>query len=535
MNEKASEIQPDFIKQRDLLLAEADVIQLTPALKSMREQAAGPKRVIESDQSGHHGPEVKREVGFFNEFGGAGVSIDDQNTRSDGDFRPIFQSETEIALIRGIGRYLGSATDTGIGILGNLSNYVVHTGFDFSVGVKRGSGDYLKLAEEAQKVVDEFLDYNDWNQNFQEEMFRESRIDGELLIALEDEGGQVKARRGEPSWLTEPNQHDRETRIEERLNYAHEIDWKYGVASKKGDPTERLGYFMQWNGDPAEWAFYPESKFVHLALNVPRNVKRGLSDFYSSSSRITGADELLSRIGQGAGIQASIALIIEQAMGSGSAVSPLTGGTNSTGANGVAFTDFKGGTVVNTKGNTFQAGPMAGAQAANFIQVLQAMLRGIGNRWNMPEHMVSGDASNGNYASILVAGSPFTRSIQTNQSKYFDTYKQMIFKVLRIAYKHGRFDAFGLPWSKIKEVVFIVIDGTNPEMQDIASELAVAESLYAKGALSARTFASRFNVDLDEESEIRAKDQAISEDDIAGAVEIATESLKKSGLLGETN
>ena len=50
------------------------------------------------------------------------------------------------------------------------------------------------------------------------------------------------------------------------------------------------------------------------------------------------------------------------------------------------------------------------------VQIVQAGLRALGNRWDMPEYMISGDSSNANYASTLVSGAPFVTGIEWEQS-----------------------------------------------------------------------------------------------------------------------
>src|SRR3972149_5047544 len=62
-------------------------------------------------------------------------------------------------------------------------------------------------------------------------------------------------------------------------------------------------------------------------------------------------------------------------------------------------------------GMKYHAGPMGAGEAAKaWIEVLQALLRSIGRRWNMAEYLISGDASNSAYASTLVAEAPFVRA-----------------------------------------------------------------------------------------------------------------------------
>ena len=68
------------------------------------------------------------------------------------------------------------------------------------------------------------------------------------------------------------------------------------------------------------------------------------------------------------------------------------------------YQTFEPGTVVRMgKNKNYLAPPLAG-NTSNFTLIVQACLRSVGCRWNMPEYMISGDASNANYSSTLVSG-----------------------------------------------------------------------------------------------------------------------------------
>ncbi len=68
--------------------------------------------------------------------------------------------------------------------------------------------------------------------------------------------------------------------------------------------------------------------------------------------------------------------------------------------------NYEPGTVLHMDANRqFIAGPV-GTGTPGFIQAEQAVLRGCGARWRFPEYF-SGNASNNNMASSIVAGSPY--------------------------------------------------------------------------------------------------------------------------------
>ncbi|MFI4875960.1 MAG: hypothetical protein ACIALR_11500, partial [Blastopirellula sp. JB062] len=195
------------------------------------------------------------------------------------------------------------------------------------------------------------------------------------------------------------------------------------------------------------------------------------------------------------------ALIIKNNAAGGGSIESLTAERPN-----FSTSNWRNGEVIDTFGREFQAGPMAGQQAANFVKILQAMRRAAGVRWNMPEHMISGDASNNNYASILEAGAPFARAIEAAQQKYISAFETLLRRVLRIYFEQGRFARFGLSWRRIEQSLAIVIEGTTPSVRDKEQELRVALALRKEGVMSRRTLASRFDLDLEEERRNEAND-----------------------------
>ncbi|UUO04634.1 phage portal protein [Blastopirellula sp. J2-11] len=511
MNEQTT----SWVTQEQELRAEIEVrSRLQPLRDHLVDAASRPQQVRESlgDLRLAHGPAVSRPIDFYETVSLESWATPDVATnRKDGHYGPVFRSESELSLYRGIARALADGDETAVGVLGNLVHYVVHTGFTYTVNAVEKSASVDLLRDEARRCVEEFLSQNEWELDFEEELVKDSIIDGEMLIALEQDAGGVKARHVEPAWLTQPiDPRPLEEQLRRQRRIPHAIDWRYGIATRQGDATEIYGYFVSWNGDGAEWNFYPPSRFLHLKRNVPRHVKRGLTDFYPVSGRITGASELLSRMGTGAGIQASIALVIKNATSGvgGGSIESLTGGSqNAGGSPSFASSNWRNGEVIDTFGREFQAGPMAGQQAANFVQILQAMRRATGVRWSMPEHMISGDASNNNYASILEAGAPFTRSIEAAQQKYITAFESLLWRVLRIYFEMGRFNRFGFAWRQIRTLLAMTIEGTSPAVSDKEKELRVAQTLQAAGVMSRRTMASRFDLDLDEEQRNDANEE----------------------------
>ena len=99
--------------------------------------------------------------------------------------------------------------------------------------------------------------------------------------------------------------------------------------------------------------------------------------------------------------------------------------------------NYEPGTVLHMDNNCqFVPGPVA-TGTPGFIQVEQAILRGCGARWRFPEYF-SGDASNDNKASSVVAGSPFVAAVEGNQLEWGVFERAVAKKVLELCAESGR-------------------------------------------------------------------------------------------------
>jgi hypothetical protein len=215
----------------------------------------------------------------------------------------------------------------------------------------------------------------------------------------------------------------------------------------------------------------------------------------------------------GASIQAAIAYIREHAPGTPS--SGITGGadynfTRPTPKGGGVTQNVKRmlpGTVVDvSSGLKYTSGPVGAGSGQSFLTIAQGGLRRLGVRFQMPEYMISGDASNANYASTLVASSPFVRAMQARQYVECEQRKRMVWGVLAHAVAAGVFERYGiLSIGQLRRAV--ELNATLPDIAEIdqASELARDQFDHSIGAISAQTIAERRGYDYQAEVDKGAK------------------------------
>lgn len=426
--------------------------------------------------------------------------IGPQNLRSDrarGDNYPIYRTEAEISIIRAIGRALGDCTEHGQAILETMAAYILGCGYQWEMKPTQPSA--ILASKQIQKVLSDYLDEEKWPCNKEEEFLRRAIRDGEVFVAIMDRaGGGLCLRFVEPSQVTEPTPAAARAICERYgLEYG---EWSYGIHTREGDVEDVLGYFVQWTDDADDWSYLPEFRVVHWKRNVDSNVKRGVSDFYPVRHGMRRGQKLQGRLSDVAAVQASIAWVNElpsqttqqqaenfvanQAARTTFIPNPSTPAATTGQRNNIRNVSTLGANSVLTVTDAkFQAGPVGHAEkATGFIEIFSAQLRTLGVRWNMPEYLISGDASNANYASTLAAGSPFGRSRERDQFKFGQVNLELMRKVLVQMCRRGVFREQGYI-EPGKLVLDMTLTYTAPAVQvmDDAAKLAVAQGKIALG------------------------------------------------------
>jgi hypothetical protein len=211
---------------------------------------------------------------------------------------------------------------------------------------------------------------------------------------------------------------------------------------------------------------------------------------------------------KGGSIQASIAYIVEHAPGvtQGQIENLRTNNatlkydqTYQTGTQTNYQKQLKAGQRLDVgKGQVYKGSPLASGEAANaYVTILQAGLRSIGSRWCMPEYMISGDASNANYSSTMVAESPFVRNCEVEQAFYKRRFLRIIWAAVRIAADAGRIEGF--QFEQVKRLVEIQVECPPVAARKAKEETERNKLLKEAGIISDKTFAGREGLDYEQE------------------------------------
>lgn len=435
---------------------------------------------------------------------GGGYATGRVEDRDRGQDRTLFSVEADLDYIRAQSR-LCATTDIGVNVLETLSNYVIGSGLTYECQPERAFGDRA-AARDAQRVIDEFLDRHDWRGDYEAEAFRRTIRDGEWFPTLFASDGYVDLRTTEPEQCREPAGLPHYGRCA-----------TFGVETDADDLERVFGYWLQVDPFGGQLEFFDATEVLHVKRNVDRKVKRGVSDFWPIRRRLIGSEKLLDNATEGAAVQAGIAYVVTHP--SGTKASDVQSLQNSTATMSRMETDQRGITrniygqragrpkaLHVPKGQEYEGSPLANGEAARaFVEVHAAAMRSIGARWQMPEYLISGDASNANYASSMVAESPFVKRCETQQAWFGRQFARILWRVLRVACDRGR---VGVDYETLKRCIDLKITGPQVAVRNRVEETTRREVLSRAGVLSLRTWAQQEDLDYDAEQAAGAKPQA---------------------------
>lgn len=411
-------------------------------------------------------------------------------------------SLTDLGTLRDLARDLARKNPFAINVLGNLQAFIVgEDGVKYTATTKDEASAALVAA--VQDVIDEFRDRTIWPEWEQEYVNRRSR-DGEAFVRVfSDNSGYLDVRIIEPEWVADPPQGSASDDT---------LVWQHGIGFDPEDKQTPVAYCVMYPGE-REPEYVAAREILHLKANVDRNVARGLSDFFPVGEALHGVVDLLRRMRIGESVRASIAGFWEYGEGvtssqvsshisglkdtvqpRGNAAHPITGKTEN-------YQKFEPGTLVHAPSlKKFQPPPSSPAAAAQ-VSVEAACLRALAARWGMPENMISSDASNNNFASILVAGAPFARLIRLAQGYFKRRFLLIIWEAVRVAAEAGRIVVDGVAYSaaKVGELVEIQAEAPAPELANSLQDAQVDAIDMQAGVLSKQTRAMRRGLDYEQE------------------------------------
>ncbi len=436
--------------------------------------------------------------------------------RTEGRYRPVYEIEDDLARQRGIARVLAAVDEHGIGVVDTLANYTLGTGYVYEVSPKDPVNE--PLAEVVQAIVDEFVERFSvkWRRK-EREYHNRSRRDGEAFLKLDPiGGGKAEVEFVEPAEITEPT----DTRQISEFAGFPSLDWTMGIGTDWGRPDRVHGYFQDKTGDQQDWDYIPADRMVHAKRNVDDRAKRGVSDFYPVWRDMERAAKVLRNSGEGAALQAAIAYIREhvpgvglaavQSMNSAKQVASIDQSWPQGNSTTSKFRKFNPGTILDVPaGQQYKPGPMGAERNEGFVTIAQSIWRSTGVRWLMPDYMITGDPSNGNFASTLVAESPFVKARQADQVWYAEDFTEVIWGVLRIAVNTSiELRRLGIQTvEQLRRLVKVNIEPPRVDVRNRSEDTQINSILSQRGLVSDRTWSGAEDLDYDHEQAQRDEEK----------------------------
>jgi hypothetical protein len=382
--------------------------------------------------------------------------------RKDGGSWPLLRTMQDLIDARTASRSVTDGNSYGAGFVDRMLDFVVGDGHKRSFKLKGvstgatatgvvdadgdGRPDVDPAVEACQNYLDEFCELNDWgcgDEDREQEGLKRFLVDAEVGVRFfkggADTNGVPQTRWFESEQLDEPP--------------GYKPNERWGIRTRvydngKQDVETREAYYLKdLDGTGGEWV--DAKKIVFSKTGTVRTVKRGYPLFALVAPALWQAEKLNKALAEVAVIQARIAYVRQHkpgtmpsqitdmiAAGADYSTTPKRSGRwSGDRVTQVQWSD-DGAVVDMSDGMQFEAGPAA-TGTPHFILALQSRLRQVCARFGMPEFF-TGDSSNNNYASILVSGGPFERSVKRWQKVYAGFQRAVFLKALEYGVGSGR-------------------------------------------------------------------------------------------------
>jgi len=399
---------------------------------------------------------------------------------------PLYRSEQELALLRFPSRWLCASNSYAIGLVNGLTGYMIGSGKTYRVTTKRkeDAESNADTVAALQEIVDDILEANEWYggelPGFEEEFFQRTVEDGEAIATHWLVGDDVQYRFVDPEQLTQPVN----TKFEE---------WGFGVKTDPEDAERPLAYNIAYDESKQDCEEFEADRVTHFRRNVKRLSKRGIPDFsFLSFESLDAAAKLIGNSGEAAAQQAAVVSVMKFKSGSQEEIQAVATGTD--------FYDFnhysgqqigirksrKGENQYIPDSQEYTTGPAA-SNATAHLEILHALIRCGGVRWNAPDWLGSGNASGNTFSNADASLTTFINRVVREQRRYGAADRRILW--WGVEQKVTKRPINGKSWDEIKAMFVLNVEAPNPVQKDPLAEAQVAAIEIPLGVQSRQAYA----------------------------------------------
>jgi hypothetical protein len=415
--------------------------------------------------------------------------------RQHGRNRPFAWMDINLDEQRSLARWLAARNQFAAGALRCLTNFVIKKGFQYEARPAAGfEGDpeVVRLARDCQRVIDRHDDVNRAAERERSVYLRSVR-DGEAFVRhFAQPDGTTLIRAVEPE------------QVREQAPAGHDADGAFGVVTAPGDIEDVRAYVVTYDG--SNYELVDASEVSHIKRNVDETVKRGLSDFYAAGETLDAVSRLVRNMTASGSVQSAIAWIEQFENSTASQVGSYLAGvrdlnrpqlTHPVTGREVQYQRYEPGTIVRVGAGKQYVPPPLASNTSNHVAIVQAALRSAAAVWNMPEYMISADASNNNFASVLVAGAPFVNFVECEQARYSLYFLRWRWVALRNACAAGLLGP--VSFELLQRLIDVSVTTPQVAVAKEAEQASIDHQDIAAGVMSLQTRRARRGLDDEQE------------------------------------
>lgn len=446
-------------------------------------------------------------------------------------------NETEFRWIRARSRAFLAVNPYAAGAVRNRVAYTVGSGHTYDVVSRtkykpeaQANGQDLSLAgasglyteahrlADCRAVLDEFCRINRWPQR-QKETVRRLDRDGERFLRFfpDVELGVLRVRFVEPLEIQNPPGATAADGWFFGIRFARHDDPQAGARLDMETPLEYALVDVNPQGSVTELREkVPAADVQRLTANVDLSSPRGLPVFYALQNHLTDAVRTLKATGRIVEFRARIAMIRRHVNATRDAVQHAveTIGGISQSETGTIGSDgrrpasgypvrtarmYPYAAIIDASDATDYQFPSEAAPVDKNVAAIQAELRAAAAALGMPEYMLSGDASNANYASTMVAEGPAVKTFEEMQAALIEADVEVMERALVVAAAAGR--VAGASADDVLDLVSVEVEPPLIKSENRLQEVQADQILLASGVMSRATFAARQGLVYAEEKE----------------------------------